>query len=278
MKHKLSKRLRSIIGISLTLGVFAFILLVLNSWLGWPTSLLTLGGMLGIAWFVSMFAGEQIAPPGLGTTAASCLAVALAVSVIGFGVPWRLGEENVRFDYQAMFIYLGSENNEALENLALMFPAPQIENRFAGEIFGSWELYYLENDNTLKIQTNAVEIVNLRGVRSSQLGIYTFGVENSPYGPSLTWELDFLYPSEAFVDYGWIFAPADKANAVTLRTYSTQGDWSSAYWHTPKAEHENKRINFSFAVGLYRENTLVEFYEVVWENEPWGGFFLARIV
>lgn len=58
MKRKLSKRLRSIIGISLTLGVFAFILLALNSWLGWPTSLLTLGGMLGIAWFVSMFAGE----------------------------------------------------------------------------------------------------------------------------------------------------------------------------------------------------------------------------
>ena len=41
-----------------------------------------------------MFAGEQLTPPGLGTTAASCLAVALAVSITGFGVPWRLGEEN----------------------------------------------------------------------------------------------------------------------------------------------------------------------------------------
>ena len=101
MKRKLDKRLRSIIGIMLTLGVFAFILLALNSWLGWPTSLLTLAGMLGIAWFVSMFAGEQITPPGLGTTAASCLALALAVSIIGFGVPWRLGEEDVRFDYRS---------------------------------------------------------------------------------------------------------------------------------------------------------------------------------
>ena len=34
MKRKLGKRLRSIIGISLTLGVFAFTLLALNSWLG----------------------------------------------------------------------------------------------------------------------------------------------------------------------------------------------------------------------------------------------------
>jgi len=94
MKRKLGKRSRSIIGILLTLGVFAFTLLALNSWLGWPTSLLTLAGMLGIAWFISMFAGEQLTPPGLGTAAASCLAVGLAVSIIGFGVPWRLGEEN----------------------------------------------------------------------------------------------------------------------------------------------------------------------------------------
>ena len=48
--------------------------------------MLTLAGVLGLAWFVSMFAGEQLTPPGLGTAAASCLAVALAVSIIGWGV------------------------------------------------------------------------------------------------------------------------------------------------------------------------------------------------
>jgi len=65
MKRKLGKRLRSIIGISITLGVFASILLALNSWLGWPTSLLTLAGMLGIAWFVSISRGAAH-PPGAG--------------------------------------------------------------------------------------------------------------------------------------------------------------------------------------------------------------------
>jgi len=64
MKYNPRKRIRPVIGVSLTLGVFAFILLALNFWLGWPTSLLTLAGMLGIAWFVSMFAGEQ--PPSRG--------------------------------------------------------------------------------------------------------------------------------------------------------------------------------------------------------------------
>lgn len=167
MKRKLSKRFRSIVGILLTLGVFAFILLALNSWLGWPTSLLTLGGMLGLAWFVSMFAGEQLTPPGLGTTAASCLAVALAVSIIGFGVPWRLGEEDVRFDYRAMFIYIGPENGEPLENLGLRFAALQIDNKFAGEIFGSWELYYVENDNTLMLQSTAAGIIARGSPRSA---------------------------------------------------------------------------------------------------------------
>jgi len=275
MKRKLGKRSRSIVGILLTLGVFAFILLVLNSWLGWPTSLLTLAGMLGIAWFVSMFAGEQLTPPGLGTTAASCLAVALAVSIIGFGVPWRLGEEDVRFDYRAMFIYLGSEDNEPLENLALRFPAPQIENKFAGDIFGSWELYCVEDNGDFTLQANVNGIVNLRGARSSQLGIYTTGVENSVNGPTITWELDRLYSQEVFMDFGWTWVPGEKANAVTLRVYDIQEDWSHAYWHTPKAEQENKKIDFSFVVGLYRENTLIERYEVTWENEDFGWYYLS---
>ena len=278
MRRKPGKRPRSIIGIMLTLGVFTFILLVLNFWLGWPTSLLTLGGMLGIAWFVSMFAGEQLTPPGLGTTAASCLAVALAVSIIGFGVPWRLGEEDVRFDYRAMFIYLGSESNGSLENLLVRFPAPQIENKFAGEIFSGWELYYVEDDNTLTLQATPAGIVDLRGLRSSQLEIYTSIVENSSRGPALTWEIDRLYPREVFMDYGWTWVSRERAGSVTFRKYGIQEDWASAYWHTPKAEQENKRIDFSFAVGLYRENTLIERYEVTWENEDFGWYYLSRTV
>jgi len=275
MKRKLGKRLRSIMGILLTFGVFAFIVLILNIWLEWPTSLLTLAGMLGIAWFVSMFAGERLTPPGLGAAAASCLAVALAVSVIGFGVPWRLGEEDVRFDYRAMFVYIGPEDSEPLENLGLRFAAPQIENKFAGEIFGSWELYHVENDNTLTLQSNAAGIVNLRGARSSQLGIYSSIVENSAYGPALAWRIDRLYPREVFMDFGWILVPKDKADTVTLQKYG-QEDLSFAYWRAPK--QENAMINFSFMTGLYRENVLVERYEITWENEGWGGFYLPRIV
>jgi len=278
MKRKLGKRLRSIMGILLTFGVFAFIVLILNIWLEWPTSLLTLAEMLGIAWLLSMLAGERLTPPGLGTAAASCLAVALAVSVIGFGVPWRLGEGDVRFDYRAMFIYLGSEDNEPLDNLYLRFPAPQIENEFAGEIFGSWELYYVEDDNTLTLQSNAAGIVNLRGARGSQLGIYTSIVENSEYGPTLTWSLDRLYPREVFMDHGWVWILEKNADKVTLLIYGES--WSGAYWYTPKFYEESKGINFSFGAGLYRENVLVEQFEAAWETEYglYGWYMLARTI
>lgn len=66
----------------------------------------------------------------------------------------------------------------------------------------------------------------------------------------------------------------EKADAVTLRVYGIQQDWSQAYWHTP----ENRLITFTFAVGLYRENTLVEQYKVTWENEDLGWYYLTRIV
>jgi len=177
-----------------------------------------------------------------------------------------------------MFIYLGSEDNEPLENLWLRFPAPQFENKFAGDIFGSWGLYYVEDNGNLTLQANANGIVNLRGARSSQLGIYTLIMENSGYGPALTWNIDRLYPQEVFMDYGWTWVSGEKVDAVTLRDYSVQEDWSWAYWRTPKVEQENKRIDFSFAVGLYHENTLIERYEGTWENETWGGFYLIKTI
>ena len=279
MKRKLGKRLRSIMGILLTLGIFAFILLAINFWLGWPTSLLTLGAMLGIAWFFSMFAGEQLTPPGLGTTAASCLAVALAVSIIGFGVPWRLGEENVRFDYRAMFTYLGSKDDTPLENLFLRFPAPHIENEAPDVHSPAWSLYYVENDNILTLQATSTEIYQLKGERMATLGILTQILEpQTDYGSMITYELDRLYFREVFFATGIISVPQSKVDDLTLQVYGDPSGWAAAYWYTPKSYEENKTIDFSFVAGIYRENTLVERYEVFWENQVWGWYALARTI
>lgn len=212
------------------------------------------------------------------------IALVLAASVVaGAVIAWVVWkqpapQEDVYFTHRAMFFYHGGEDNEPLENLALMFPAPHIENNLAGRIFGGWELYYVEDDNSLTLQSTVAGIKNLRGQRNSQLVIRTSSTEFTSHGPSLTWEIDRLYPREVFVDYGWAWVPGERADAVTLRKHGIQENWAFAYWHTPEAERENRRIDFSFAVGLYREGTLIERYEVSWENEGWGGFFLTTTV
>ena len=209
------------------------------------------------------------------------LIAVIAVIAVAIWMLWgrpNVPSENVYFGYRMMFYYQGSEDNEPLENLALRFSAPKIENDFAGSIYAHWELYYVEDDNSLTLESTKAGIEKLRGQRSSQLRVYTSGIEYSAYGPTLSWEIDWLYPREVFIDAGWTWVPKEKASTVTLRRYGIQEDWSSAYWHTPKAEQENKRIDFTFAAGLYRENTLIERYEVSWENETWGAFFLARTV
>ena len=209
------------------------------------------------------------------------LVAVVAVIAVAIWMFWgrpTAPSENVYFSYRMMFYYQGSEDNEPLENLALRFPAPRIENDFAGPIYAHWELYYVEDDNSLTLESTGAGIEKLRGQRSSQLTVYTSGNEYSAYGPALLWEIDRLYPREVLVDAGWTWVSKEKASTVTLRCHRAQEDWAFAHWYTPKAGQENKRIDFAFAAGLYRENTLIERYEVSWENETYGGFFLARTV
>ena len=205
----------------------------------------------------------------------ACVVVAGIIVWILWKRPAPQGD--VYFSYRGVFYYHRSENNEPLENLTLRFPAPRIENKLAGQIFGHWELYYLEDDNSLTLQSTSAGVVNLRGQRNSQLVVYTSSIENKiEYGPTSRWEIDRFYPREVFVDAGWTWVPREKADMVTLRIFGIQEDWSFGYWHAPEAEQENKRIDFTFAVGLYRENALIERYEVTWEIEGWGAFYLTR--
>lgn len=268
---------KPIAGIVVTLLTFALVCFAFEKSLAWPTSLLTLAGMLAVAWFVGVLAGERLATARWSAVASSVLALALAASTLGFNTPWRLGEGEICFSYRATFVYYGGEDSEPLENLGLYFAAPQIENGFAGTISSAWELYYVENDGSMTHLCNPGGIINLRGARDSQLVVYV-GIAESRYGPALKRIIDRLYPREAFVSHGETWVPEDRADKVTLRSYGEPRDESFGYWHTPEAERENWGVDFFFSIGLYREGTLIERYEVTWENQTWGAFSLARKV
>ena len=75
-----------IAGIIVTIAVFALVCYVFDWKLGWPTSLITLGVMLAVAWFAGVLSGGCLAPRWSGATS-SVLALALLASTLGFGVP-----------------------------------------------------------------------------------------------------------------------------------------------------------------------------------------------
>lgn len=203
------------------------------------------------------------------------IAAAMIVVALLWFRPWESASEYVQFEYRAFFTYLGSEDNEPLENLILGFPIPKIENSPAGDIKGTWMLYYIENDNTLTLQATKHGIVNLRGNRTSQLGIYSEGIENAEHGPTSSWNIDRLYPREVFLDVGFTSVPEERTRAASLRIHNES--WSGAYWYNSKFYQENRGIYFSFVAELYRENTLVELFQANWEAEYglYGWYILS---
>ncbi len=224
---------------------------------------------------MSAHAEDLKAEFGLGVLRRVIVGVAVIAVVVGVVLwlrPWESGG-TVRFDYRAMFTYLGSEDNEPLENLLLKWSAPQIDNTLIEETYSTWELYYIEEDNTLILQATPTGVINLRGFRASQLGIYSFGHECEQYGPALNFQIDKLYPREVFLNIGHVIVEKEKAEELTLCVYGQTapvGAWQAF-------GQEDKKIDFSLVAGLYQENTLIEQYEWTQENGLYGSYWLWSV-
>ena len=206
-----------------------------------------------------------------GQVIAGVLAIVTIVGLVLWFKPWEAGG-TVRFDYRVSFTYFGSEDNAPLENVVLKWSAPKMENSVVQDIEGgtTWELYYIEDDNTLTLQATENEIINLRGNRKSQLEMYAFGHEYSGYGPVLVAWFDRLYPREVFIRLGYGVYDKTVADELTLKVRG-QTD-SVAGWHA--VGQENQRIDFSFWVGFWRENELIEQFEWIQENMTYGWAWL----
>lgn len=258
---------KPIAGVVVTIAAFAIVLLALKAGLGWPTSLLTLGVMLAIAWFVGVVAGERLAPRWSALVGLA-LAGGLVVSTLGFGIPWKIAEveegevayEN--FLYQASFKYRGSEDNLPIENVAIRFPCPNVENVAMGVRQGTWMLYWQDEENVLHEQiwgTDNGEILDFYayyGERNENLEILLTGIEPTSYGPMIYYRMDKLYPREVFWVTSLVEVPKKNADEVTLRVYEdNQGRSLAQYWYPSNVHLENQGdpVNISFWVQLSRK-------------------------
>jgi len=175
----------------------------------------TLAVALGAAWAAAALVGYGFYGGKRCLGAATLLAVAALVVFVVYARPWFGEEENVMFQYESSFAYLGPVTGSPIENVTLRFPCPTIENRPPTISVPSWALYY-QGENGLSLQMANQVITQLMGDRTSALGILAYGLENTRYGARISYVLDGLYPREIFLITTFLLIPASESSRITL--------------------------------------------------------------
>ena len=253
---------RFIISVVSSSAILALILIVFNLILHWPTSLFTLIIMVGVAWFLAAGLAGKICERKWSVAVPTLLAIGLIIGTVGFGIPWKLkpdanqgSEEMVTFKMEASFTYLGSENNLPIENVAIRFPCPNIENSpLPTQTF--WSLYYLDEDNVLVLEADQNQVYGFKGDRKQNLTIYLSGIEPTYLGPKLYFRFDKLYPREIFWVTSLSFVPKKSVTAVTLKVYGDNQERTlAAYMGSfPNEKPNAASIHLVFKSQLFFKN------------------------
>jgi len=132
------------VGVVFSLVAFSAVVWVFARFLGWPNSVATLGIVLSVAFLVGAGAGNVMSRRAPTTIVPFALAIALGMGSVLAGIPWEKAQvlfggaqaqENVPFRTEDYFYLLGTEDNEVVENIEIVFPTPQIENKYIPNIF-----------------------------------------------------------------------------------------------------------------------------------------------
>jgi hypothetical protein len=217
------------------------------------------------------------AKSGVRAATALALCAVLVVGGVGYFAPPAEERAPVWFWYQASFTYRGSADNLPIENVALRFPCPHVENEEVGVLKGTWTLYYQDEENVLWPQLvgldngDIVAFYGHRGQRDENLEIWLTIIEPYADGPKIYYNLDKLYPREVFWISCFALAPAENANMVTLKIHGDkEGRSRGAYgYFFPDRWF---RIDFSFWVELSKvvdnDRQVVERFSRSGENIP----------
>ena len=236
----------------------------------------------GFAWFVTFLVGWIVFDAlKQGARAATALTICalLAVGAVGHFAPPPEEQVYVWFRMEANFSYRGSEDNLPIENVALRFPCPNVENEPAAVMSGIWHLYYLDEENVLRLQMIGTENVILEfygyyGDRTENLEILLMGIDDTPHGPKIYYNLDKLYPREVFMITKPVEVPKRDTGKITLLEIG-ENQRTDAYYHHYPFE---KPINLSFWARLSKRTNdnyeVVETFSRVYDNGNPGWYWL----
>jgi hypothetical protein len=236
----------------------------------------TLAVALGAAWALSALVGYGFYGGQRCLEAATLLTVVALVVIVAYERPWACGgaEENVVFQYEASFAYLRSFDNEPIENVAVRFPCPTIENEPPNIAVPNWALYYQDENGQLHLQMTNQVMVQLMENRTTALGILALGLEeNTRHGVKISYVLDKLYPREVFMITTLLSIPVERSSDVTL-SEQKENQMTAAYYHYPL----EKNIDLSFLAKLSKKvDNNFELYEEfsrTAENAEYGWWWL----
>ncbi len=202
----------------------------------------------------------------------------VTLALLGYLTP----RENVDFLMNASFVYRGSEDNAAIENVVIRFTLPNVENGAISSLT-TWILYWMDNDNVLYKQmygdaAGPLELYEFRGERTENLRVLIQGDEPSFYGPMAFFKLDRIYQNEVLFVIVEAQSSKDVADKVTLRYHGDNEGRSIAYEHSNDPDYgSGKTIDLFFWAQLSRkvgnENQVIETFSRSVDNAPSGWWW-----
>lgn len=295
---------KPIVGVVASVAIFLVVTTALNLALKWPTSVLTLVAMVAISWFIGVSIGQRVSKdrwvPILTMT---ILVGVLIVSTLGLGWPWRIGGgtavagENVWFKMSASFAYRGSADNLPIENVAIWFPYPNVDNEPIwtdyenGRAIMVWTLYYQENDNTLSAEQlgetgRPLVSYEFKGQRSENLNA-DIGTTPASDGPKTYAKVDKLYSREVLWIDILVRTQRENENTTTLRIYGDNRS-GAGYWYpydfnaNVPLEPQGTPVDISVWAQLSRRKSEENDYSVIetfsrsMDNASVSGYWLYQ--
>jgi hypothetical protein len=236
----------------------------------------TLAVALGAAWAVAAFVGYGFYGGKRCLEAATLLLVVVLAMIVAYARPWAGGgaEENVVFQYEASFAYLGSTFGSPIENLTLRFPCPTVENIPPPILVPNWALYYQDENGQLHLQMTNQVVIGWMGNRNNALGILAFGLEeNTQHGAKISYRLDNFYPHEVFFITTALSVSTQNSDKIKL-SENEDNRMVAGYFYYPL----ERKIDISFWARLSRKTNdnfvqLEEFSRTA-ENAEYGWWWL----
>jgi hypothetical protein len=240
--------MRAPIRVLCTLAAFLATFFFLNRFLGWPTNILTLLGLVGISFVAGGLVSDFVSREGnrAGLMAITALSTVLVIGSLTVGKPWNVGVQLIKlepkpayFQMDAALYLLATEDNGPIENVSISFKAPTVDNKIPppakegrSPYSGYYVLYYLDDNGNLLPEAETWDggetwtVYRFYG-RNDVPKILDHGIFLDEDGVNFSCVVDRLYPREVWWGVYFIGTLESVADKLTLKIYGDPENRSS---------------------------------------------------